>query len=77
MDVRIPLEPDQIVEIWHLIEAEQGKSSLGRVARYLADHGVLSQATRRPFSRQAIFLCMLKSPEGASIMDKKRKARHS
>lgn len=77
MDIRIPLDPEQIVEVWNLIVAEQGKSSLGKVARYLANHGVLSQATRRPYSRQALYLVLLKSPEGASIMKAKRKVRHS
>lgn len=68
MEILIPLDPTQMADIFEEIVATEGKASVGKVAKYLAQHGILSPRTHRPFSRQNVWLSLIKSPRGRKLM---------
>lgn len=66
--IRVPLDGDQVTDIYIGLRESDGKTSVGRVAQFLANHGILSPFTRRPFTRQAIHLIMLRSERGREAL---------
>jgi hypothetical protein len=69
-DIRVPLDPDQMSDIYEHLLTATGSASVGKVAQYLADHGILSWKTRRPFTRQNVHLAMTRSERGRALLNR-------
>ena len=72
-----PLNPEQMCDIYIELRETTGKASVGRVAKYLADHGIINQMTHRPYTRQNCHLSMLKSLRSKKILPHRKKAHPS
>jgi len=75
--IRLPLDPAQMTDIYLELRETTGKSSVGRVAAWLAQVGIINQMTRRPYTRQAIHLVMLQDPRSKKVLPHRKKARSS
>jgi len=69
--IKIPLDPDQVCEIYALIQETSGKASVAKVSAFLAKRGVISPITRRPYSRQAVYLSMKLTERGRQLLSGK------
>lgn len=63
-DDGLGLDPDYVADIWEDLE----EPSFAKVAQVMADRGIMSPSTGRPYTRQNLHLTMHKTDRGSELV---------